>query len=88
MSAVFTIFLAQFVAPIPIVVGIVGAYFSRSWAHVAITALIAASVSEIYLRMTKEEHGFTLLVFFISIVAGALWAAWFYWIRLSKLQSK
>ena len=88
MSAVFTIFLAKFVAPIPIVAGIVGAYVSRSWWHVLITALVAASISEIFLHMTKADYSFVPLVFMISVFAAGLWAAWFYWLRLAKLKSK
>ncbi len=88
MSAVFTIFLAKFVAPIPIVVGIVGAYVSRSWWHVLITAFAAASISEIFLRMTMADHSFTPLAFIIGVVAAGLWAAWFYWLRLAKLKGK
>ena len=88
MSAVFAIFLAKFVAPIPIAVGIAGAFFSRSWWHVFVTALVAATIDEIFLRMAKLEHSIDLLAFLIGVIASGLWAAWFYWIRLTKLQNK
>jgi len=88
MSAVFTMFLAQFVAPIPIAAGIAGAFVSRSWWHVLITALVAASITETFLRVTKVEHSFNLPAFLIGVVASGIWAAWFYWIRLNKLQNK
>ena len=88
MSAIFTMFLAQFVAPIPIAVGIAGAFVSRSWWHVLITALVAASIGEVFLHMTKADHSFTPLAFMIGVVAAGLWAAWFYWIRQAKLEKK
>ena len=88
MSAVFAIFLAKFVAPIPIAVGIAGAFVSRSWWHVFITALVAAAIDEIFLRMAKLDHSFDLLAFLIGLVAAGLWAAWFYWIRLARLKNE
>lgn len=88
MSAVFAMFLAKFVAPIPIAAGIAGAFFSRSWWHVFITALVAASLGEVFLRVTNVDHSFNPLAFLIGVVAAAVWAAWFYWIRLAKLENK
>ena len=88
MSAVFAMFLAQFIAPIPIAVGIAGAFVSRSWWHVLITALVAASIGEIFLRVTKVDHRFDPLASLIGVVAAGLWAAWFYWIRLARLKNK
>ena len=88
MSAVFAMFLTQFVAPIPIAVGIAGAFASRSWWHVCITALAAATITEIALRATKVDHSFNLLFFLIGVVAAGLWAAWFYWIRLTRSKSQ
>jgi len=88
MSAVFAMFLAKFVAPIPIAVGIAGAFVSRAWWHVFITALVAALLGEVFLRMTKVDHSFNPLAFLIGVVAAGLWAAWFYWIRLAKLKNK
>lgn len=88
MSAVFTMFLAKFVAPIPIAVGIAGAFFSRSWWHVLATAVVAASITEVFLRTTEVDHSFNLLAFLIGVFAAGLWAAWFYWIRLSRLNNK
>lgn len=88
MAAVFAMFLAQFVAPIPIAVGIAGAFVSRSWWHVPITALVAASITETFLRVTEVDHNFNLLAFLIGVVAAGVWAAWFYWIRLAKLENK
>lgn len=88
MSAVVAIFLARFMAPIPIAVGIVGAFVSRSWWHVAITALAAASMSEFALRLTRPAYSFDPLAFLIGVAAAGLWASWFYWIRLGKRKSK
>lgn len=88
MSAVFAIFLAKFVAPIPIAIGIAGAFVSRSWGHVLITALVAATVDEVFLRMADVDHSFSTLAFMIGIFASGLWAAWFYWIRLAKLRNE
>ncbi len=88
MSAIFTIFLARFVAPIPIAVAIVGAFVSRSWWHVAITAFAAASLSEVALRATKPAYSFDPLAFLIGLAAAGLWASWFYWIRLARRKSK
>lgn len=88
MPAVFAMFLAQFVAPIPITVGIVGAFVSRAWWHVILTALAAASISEIFLRMTKVDHGFNPLVFLTGVAAAGLWAAWFYWLRLARSKNQ
>ena len=88
MSAVFAIFVAQFMAPLPIVVGIAGAFFSRSWWHVLITALVAVSMGEIYLRTTETDHSFDPLTAFIGLVAAGLWAGWFYWLRLMKLRNE
>ena len=88
MSAVFAMFLAQFVAPIPIAVGIAGAFVARAWWHVLITAVVAASIGEVYVRMTKVDHSFSALGFPLGVVAAGLWAAWFYWLRLARLQNK
>ncbi len=88
MSGVFAMFLEQFVAPIPIAVGIAGAFFSRSWWHVLITALAAASITQVFLRMSDVDHSFNLLVFLIGVVAAGLWAGWFYWVRLSRLNNQ
>lgn len=88
MSAVFAIFLTQFIAPIPIIVGIAGAFVSRAWWHVLITAFVAALTSEIFLHIAKTDHSFTLLAFLIAVLAAGLWAAWFYWIRLAKLKNE
>ncbi len=88
MSAVFAMFLAHFIAPIPIAVGIAGAFVSRAWWHVLITALLAASIGEIYLRVTDVDHSLNPLAFLIGVVAAGLWAAWFYWLRLAKLKNK
>lgn len=88
MSDVFAIFLAKFVALIPIAAGIAGAFFSRSWWHVLVTALVAASADEVYLRTTNADHGFDLPAFMIGVFAAGLWAAWFYWLRLARLKGK
>jgi len=88
MSDLFTMFLAQFMAPIPITVGIAGAFFSRSWWHVLLTALVAAGASEVFLRMNEAGHKFDLLTFLVGLFAAGLWAAWFYWIRLSRKKYK
>ncbi len=87
MSGVFAMFLEQFVAPIPIAVGIAGAFFSRSWLHVLMTAIAAASITQIFLRMSDAEHSFNLLTFLIGVVAAGIWAAWFYWVRLSRTKN-
>jgi len=88
MSALFAMFVAQFIAPLPIVVGIAGAFFSRSWWHVLITALVAVSIGEIYLRVTEADHSIDPLAALIGVVAAGLWAAWFYWLRLVKLRNE
>jgi len=88
LSAVFAIFVAQFMAPLHIVVGIAGAFFSRAWWHVLITALVAVSIGEIYLRVTEADHHLDPLTAVIGIIAAGLWAAWFYWLRLMKLKNQ
>ncbi len=88
MSALFTMFLAQFVAPIPIAMGIAGGFVSRSWWHVLITAVLAATVSEYFLGMADPDHRFTLTYYIVGIIAAGLWAAWFYWLRLARQQHK
>ena len=88
MSDLFAIFVAQFMAPLPIVVGIAGAFFSRSWWHVLVTALVAVSVGEVYLRLTKTDHSLDPLTALVGVVAAGLWAAWFYWLRLMKLKNQ
>ena len=75
-------------APLHIVVGIAGAFFSRSWWHVLVTAVVAVSIGEIYLRVTEADHRFDPLVALIGVVAAGLWAAWFYWLRLVKLRNQ
>lgn len=88
MTAFFALFLAKFMALIPIAVGIVGAFVSRSWWHVLVTAVLAAAIDEIFLRMTEVEHGFSPLAFMTGVIAAGLWAAWFYWLRQAKLRNQ
>jgi hypothetical protein len=88
MIAVFTIFLTQVFAPIIIVVGIAGAFISRSWWHVLITALAAVAISEITQRYAKDAHIFNPTTILMGIIAAGLWAAWFYWLKLAKKINK
>ncbi len=88
MSAIFTIFLIQVFAPIVIVFGIAGAFVSRSWWHVLITALAAATTSEVFASLANDDNIFNSVNFLIGVVAAGLWAAWFYWLRLAKRNNK
>ncbi len=84
MTSIFTIFLAQFISPIPIVVGIAAAFVSRAWWNVGVTAVTATLIGEYFTRMENPEHSFSPLVFATGVLAAAIWAAWFYWIRLTR----
>ena len=88
MSDLFAVFVAQFMAPLPIVVGIAGAFFSRAWWHVLVTALVAVSIGEVYLRLTEADHSLDPSTALIGVVAAGLWAVWFYWLRLLKLKNQ
>ncbi len=87
MSAIFTIFLTQVFAPIVIVVCIAGAFVSRSWWHVLITALAAATTSEGFAGYVNDDNVFNAMNLLIGVVAAGLWAAWFYWLKLAKRNS-
>ena len=88
MTAIFTIFLAKLFTPIAIGIGIAGAFVSRNWWHVLVTAVIAALVSEYFLSMAIADYAFEVLPFVITIIASAIWAAWFYWLALARRTGK
>ncbi len=88
MSAIFTIFLNQLLAPIIIVFGIAGAFFCRTRWHIFITAIVAASASAIFSRIASDDQGFNLATFLLSAIAAGLWTGWFYWLRLGKRNKK
>ncbi|MBZ0215950.1 MAG: hypothetical protein K8F25_05325, partial [Fimbriimonadaceae bacterium] len=60
---IFAIFLAKLFSPVPVVVGIVGAFFSRAWWHVAITAFVAGSINEVLLSAIQETRIFNPTIF-------------------------
>jgi len=88
MTAIFTIFLTQFVSPIPIVVGIAAAFISRAWWHVIVTAFVAALIGEYLSRISSSDHIFSAQIFAMGVFASGLWAAWFFWIRQTRLKGE
>ena len=83
---ILAIFIAKLVSPFPIIVGIIGAFLSKSWWHIIITAMVAASISEFLLSSSQVTRSFNGFVFMIGVLAAAVWAALAFWIK--KIRAK
>ena len=83
---IFTIFLAKLLSPGLIAIGIIGAFLSRTWWHIAITAVVAAIFNEALLSATQFTRSFNPIVFFVGIMAAGVWAALAFWVK--KIRQK
>lgn len=84
--AIFAVFVAKFLSPIPIVVAIIGAFWSRAWWHVAITAVVAATIGEVLLSATQVTRSFNPAIFLIGVLAAGVWAALAFWIKRVRMK--
>ena len=81
MSALVIGFLVKLLDIPGAVIGLVGGWYSRSWLHLALTALAGGSAGEIALYVLNDDMQFDPVIWLVGIAACFAWAVGANWIR-------